>query len=134
MHVSKAISSVFLAFLTLASSTSFMVGMHICSGETKNVALFTKAEACEKEKSLPPCHRHETPDCCQDETVLHEGDDVRYASTQLQIPAPGSVIEQPLVLITEVIPSISVERPRYFNYDPPLRACDLTVEHRVFLI
>jgi hypothetical protein len=124
-----------LALLVLVSSTSFMVGFHICMGEVQNVALFTKADGCEKEKSLPPCHRHMNAPCCEDETILHKGDNFKASIAHYQVVAPAAIdIEQPLILISEVIPSAPISRTKYYNYDPPLRSCDLTVEHQVFLI
>ena len=40
----RFISAVLLAIVVLVSSTSFMVGMHICMGEVQNIALFGKAD------------------------------------------------------------------------------------------
>jgi hypothetical protein len=39
-----------------------------------------------------------------------------------------------MVLVSEIIPGSPIARFRYYYYDPPLRSCDLTVEHQVFLI
>jgi len=134
MKVLKTISSATLICLALVSSTSFMVGMHICGGEIQNVALFSKAEGCEKERQLPPCHRHETPECCQNELIIHEGDDIQNTPTNVQVPALSFVaIEQPFVVLMEIIPATTATH-QHFNYDPPVRTCDLTVEHRTFLI
>lgn len=135
MKAIRSITAVILALLVLVSSTSFMVGMHLCMGEIQKVALFSKADSCEKEQSLPPCHRHTNAPCCEDETVIHDSDDLKasIAHIHLSVPAPVD-IEQPLLLISEVIPSAPLSRVKYFNYDPPLRSCDLTVEHQVFLI
>ena len=131
----KSILSSLLAFLVLMSSTTFMVGVHICSGEIQNIALFSKAEGCEKEKSLPPCHRHETPACCQDETVVHSGDDEQLSASKVQVAALISVdVESPMLLVSEIVPTTPVALFQYSDYDPPLRTCDLTVEHLSFLI
>ena len=49
----KAVKTIFvfaLALLVLVSSTSFMVGIHFCSGEVADMALFTEAEPCAMEK------------------------------------------------------------------------------------
>jgi hypothetical protein len=135
MKTVRSISAILLAVLVLVSSSSFMVGMHICMGEIQNVALFTKADGCEKEKNLPPCHRHQNAPCCDDETIVHRGEDFKASIDQIQIVVPAPFdIEQPLVLISEIIPSAIASRVHYYNYDPPLRPCDLTVEHQVFLI
>jgi hypothetical protein len=135
MRVFRSISSVVLAFMALVSSTSFVIGMHLCQGEVQNIALFTKANACEKEKSLPPCHRHAKNPCCEDETVIHEGNDFKASVEQIQLVTPAPIdIDHPLILISEIIPAAPVARIQYYNYDPPLRSCDLTVEQQVFLI
>ena len=135
MKLLRTISAVALALLVLVSSSSFMVGIHLCAGEVQNVALFTKAEGCEKEQSLPPCHRHTKAPCCEDETVIHKGEDLKASAVHIHIVAPAAMdIEQPLVLISEIIPTAPVSRTHYYNYDPPLRSWDLTVEHQVFLI
>jgi hypothetical protein len=135
MKVFRTISAVVLAFLVLVSSTSFIVGMHICMGEVQNVALFGHADSCQKEKALPPCHRHMKPACCEDETVAHEATDLKASAGHVHIVVPAPVdLEQPLVLISEVIPAAEISRTQYYNYDPPLRSFDLTVSLQVFLI
>jgi hypothetical protein len=121
--------------LVLVSSSSFMVGLHFCGGKIQNVALFDKAPGCEKEKQLPPCHRHETPACCKDTAVIHDGEEFSTAKADVSI-APTFLVEvaQPPVIISEVIQSASISTPRFYNYDPPLRAPNLTVTLEVFLI
>lgn len=124
-----------LASLVMISSTSFMVGMHFCMGEVQNIALFGKAESCQKEKALPACHKHMKPTCCEDETIFHEGTDFKASIEHINLVAPFLMeIEQQVVLISEVIPAASAASTQYYRYDPPLRTCDLTVEHQVFLI
>ena len=106
MKLFRSISVVLFAILVLVSSSSVMVGMHICKGDVKNIALFEKAESCQKEKALPPCHKHMKPACCEDETVYHEGTDFKGSIQHLHIVVPTSVdIEQAVVLISEIIPS-----------------------------
>ena len=135
MKVIHSISTALLAILVLVSSTSFMVGMHICGGELQNVALFGKAESCQKEKALPACHKHMRPACCEDELVYHEGTDFNGSIEHIHIVAPAPMdIELPMIFISEVIPASPTARIQYYNYDPPLRTCDLTVDHQVFLI
>lgn len=135
MKLVRTISALSLVLLVLISSTSFVVGMHICMGEVQNVALFVKAEGCQKEKSLPPCHKHQKPKCCEDETVVHEANDFKASVAHIHIAAPAALdIEYPLVLVSEIVPTAPLARIQYHNYDPPLRSCDLTIEHQVFLI
>lgn len=135
MNIARRSSAILLLMLVLISSTSFMVGMHFCGDELKNVALFDKADGCEREQQLPPCHRHKTPACCQDSSIVHDGDEFNAAKTQVSSSAAFVFeIAQPPVVVSEVISSTEVSTPRYFDYDPPLRAPDLTVTLQVFLI
>jgi hypothetical protein len=134
MKVFKTISSFAMILLVLISATSFKVGMHFCNGEIQNIALLDKAEPCALEKSLPPCHKHQQPACCDDETVIHEGDELQSANTTEIVFALATIDLTPaVVLIAEIIPAVPA-KPNLFDYHPPFRAVDLTVEHRVFLI
>ncbi len=130
----RAILTVAFALLVLFSSSSFMVGMHLCGGHVQNVALFSKAEGCEMEKKLPPCHKQTEP-CCEDETVIHSGEDFNVSATDISpSPVPLWDATLPLVLISEIIPSSPTSRTRFYKYDPPTRAGDITVSLQVFLI
>jgi hypothetical protein len=134
MKLFRSISSIALALLVLLSSTSFMVGMHFCGGHVQDVALFTKAKPCMMEMKTPPCHKQAEP-CCADETIVHKGQEFKASAAQPHLLTPTPIdIEQPSVLISVIIPSITISQTEYFNYDPPLRTQDLTVEHHVFLI
>jgi len=127
--------SIGLALLVIFASSSFSVGLHICAGEIQNIALFGKAEGCEKEKQVPPCHRHQEPACCQDETVTHDSDEFQANAAQFDVsPSAVEYFIPEHIILDEIISSVTVVSPRYYNYDPPLRSCDLTVEHQVFLI
>jgi hypothetical protein len=112
-----------------------MIGMHFCMGKVQNIALFSKADGCEMEKNLPPCHRHAKAPCCEDATVIHKGEDFKTSIAKIHIVAPTPItIDLPLVLISEVIPGAPISRVQFYQYDPPGRSYDLTVEHQVFLI
>ncbi|MEO7989299.1 MAG: hypothetical protein ABI663_07140 [Chryseolinea sp.] len=131
----RSILSSAFAILVLFSSSSFMVGIHLCSGHIQDIAVFSQAEKCAMEKQMPPCHRHETKSCCEDQTIIHDAQDFKGNISQISIAAPPVFdIVQPAVLISEVIPS-SVVSVRYFaDYDPPLPPTDITVDLQVFLI
>lgn len=134
MRTLRPILSLAFAFLVLVSSTSFMVGMHRCGGQVQNVALFTKAEGCTQESKLPPCHRHETPSCCQDVTVIHEHQDFKGEVIQLEFSIGSATdVLVPTVVLAEVAPA-AAERTYSTPYDPPLRSSNRTVALRVFLI
>lgn len=112
-----------------------MVGVHLCSGQIQSIALFTKADDCEMEKRMPPCHKHLVKPCCEDEAIVHTGEDFKVSPTDVTISlVPAADIELPQVLISEIIPSAPASRITFYNYDPPLRSADLTVSYQVFLI
>jgi hypothetical protein len=134
MKFLRTITSLSLALLVLMSSTSFVVGMHICMGEVKDVAVFSKAEGCEMEKRLPPCHKHAKAPCCEDETVVHQGLELKSLDP-IAFGVPLAVeFEAPLTLYSEIIPSSSTSREYYLNYDPPLLLSDRVIQHQVFII
>ncbi len=131
----RSILSAAFAVLVLFSSSSFMIGIHLCSGKIQNIALFSEAAGCENEKKLPPCHRQETVPCCQDETVVHDAQDFKSDVTLMSIAGSAAIdVVQPAVILSEIIPSPSISKARYYSYDPPLRSSDLTVSFQVFLI
>lgn len=134
MKQHRSILSFAFAILVLFSSSSFMVGLHLCSGEIQNIAWFTKAEGCEMEKKMPPCHKHESKPCCEDETIVHDAQDFKGSINQISIVAPIADMAQPAVLIAEIIPSSVISTKHYAYHDPPLRATDITVDLQVFLI
>jgi len=135
MKILKTISAIFLCLLVLFASTSFMVGIHFCGGNIQDISLFSPADKCMNEKQVPPCHKHMTKSCCEDESFFHEGQELKTDITKIQFsPLVPTDIVQPLVLIAEVIPASPLAKVKFFNYDTPLRSYDLTVEHQVFLI
>ncbi len=135
MKTLRSTISIGFALLVLMASSSFSVGLHICSGQLKNIALFGKADGCEKEKQLPPCHRHSTQPCCEDETVIHDSEDFHASASHLDLsPQTAIDIVLPQVILAEIVSTDAIRSPRYYNYDPPLRSCDRTVAHSVFLI
>jgi hypothetical protein len=124
-----------LALLVLVSSTSFMVGLHFCMGEVKSVSLFSKADQCRKATAVkvPSCHKKN--DCCQDQTVVHDGEDFKSTSEQIECSALVSeYVPVTPILISEVIPSSESSRLERTVYDPPAPITDLTVSLSVFLI
>ena len=130
----RTISSIALAFLVLVSSSSFMVGMHFCKGEIKHLALFTNADGCEKEKELPPCHKHLASPCCDDESIIHEGKGFKASTSDILIAGPVVDIDIPAIIIAEIIPTARAKKATFYNYDPPIRSLDLTVTYREFLL
>jgi len=135
MKIFRPIVSITLALLVLVSSTSFVVGIHVCMGQVQNVTLFTKAEGCGMEQNVPPCHKTTTKPCCEDETIVHKSSELKASVDQLQI-TPITPVDAvlPHMVMAEIIPAYDFISATYHSYDPPLRSCDLILEHHVFLI
>ena len=133
MKFCRPILSLGFAALVFVSGSSFMVGLHFCGGKVQNIALFSKADGCDREKQLPPCHKHETPPCCQDETVVHQGQDFKNTITEISFSTPLIAELSAPVLISEIISS-NTSSSSYTYYDPPCRTRDLVVSLQVFLI
>lgn len=135
MTAIRKISALILALLVLFSSTSFMLGIHVCMGKVQNIAVFSKAQGCEMEKKIPACHRHLTKPCCEDETLVHEAGDFHASVDKIQLSTPLPLfIETSRLLIAEIVPSAVLQNVKYYNYDPPLLSQNLTIAHRVFII
>lgn len=135
MKYFRIISTIVFCLMVFISSSSFIIGLHFCSGNIQDMAFLNNAQSCINENIVPPCHRQESKPCCEDETIVHEGQGFK-ASIHKIIIAPALVfdIDQVALLISEIIPSAPLSRVRYYHYDPPLRSSDLTVALQVFLI
>ena len=131
----RTISILALVLLVMLSSSNFMVGIHFCSGEIRNIGILVKAEACEKEQSQPPCHRHMTATCCEDETIVHQGKELKPSVSHFHAaaPLPIDVVDINL-LVSELIPASSISRAYYLLYDPPRASADITIRNQTFLI
>lgn len=99
-----------------------------------DVALFSKAKPCAMHQ-IPACHQHETKSCCEDESIVHDGQDFKVSSSEISFSSFSALeIELPGILIAEIIPTAPIAQVLYQQYDPPLRSLDLTLSLRVFLI
>lgn len=134
MNTFRAISAILLTALLLVSSTRIVVGVHLCGGEVQDFALFSKGETCEEEEKIPPCHRPAVADCCDNEIMVHEANEFKSASFDASLQPVDVELLSSAVVVAEIIPGFSVPQGKYVLYDPPLRSCDLTVQHCVYLI
>lgn len=132
----RSILSCAFAILVLFSSTNFMVGIHLCAGHVQQVAIFTKTVGCDENKKMPPCYKHESKSCCENETIVHDAKDFKGNVTQTNIAAPPVLdVIVPATFIAEIIPSSSASASRlYADYHPPIRSIDVTIDLQVFLI
>lgn len=131
----KTILTAALSLLVLLSSSSFVIGIHLCSGQVQHVGIFTQAQVCEKESDVPPCHPVAKKTCCEDQAIVHPGDDIKPSLSAIHIPAAQALdIANLHVVVSEIIPGTPLPQYLFADYDPPLRADDITIAHRVLLI
>lgn len=98
------------------------------------MSLFTKADGCDKEKNLPPCHKDLSAPCCDDATILHEGEGFKAADASVVVSPITSVdIESSHIVLAEVVPSF-IKNTSLSAYDPPLRSRDRIIDLQVFNI
>jgi len=131
----RSISSVVFAMLVLFSSSSFVIGIHLCAGHVQDIAIFTHAEDCGMAAAIPVCHRSGAKPCCENEAIVHQGDDFKASANGVMLPDVQAIdLELPHVLLSEIIPSLQLTTAQFYNYDPPLPQTDRTVSLQVFLI
>lgn len=135
MNVFRSISSIVLALLVLLASSSFYVGVHVCGGTVKAVALLQEADGC-GHQSLPPCHRKLMDGCCENDVVSHDAQDIKGDISFTTIPAISSTdIIHNTVLIAEVVPAFDGEPTFYTSDSPPgVLRNDIVISTHSFLI
>ena len=73
--------------------------------------------------------------CCDDEVVAYQGQGFDHQNLTINTVAPAFVmIAPPVVLLSEVIPSVANIPQTDTYYDPPLPAIDRVVSLQTFLI
>ena len=125
-----------LAVLTLSASTTFSMGIHFCGGQLESISVVSAAEPCGMQKSLPPCHRQMTPSCCEDHTIVHDGDEfnsTQSISTDLDLATEKIIPE--FIFLYDLQPELFLmASTSYAASDPPLITCDRSVTFRTLLI
>lgn len=141
--------SIFLSSIILLGSMQLRVGMHLCGGELKDMALFGKAEACShgaadahEDENIPACHRHlfakkkKKDGCCNDLEVVIETLDITSVVSGYQKIVEQSWVALPIewFQMEEVFKPAVLQRKKYLNYKPPLIFRDIPVLTQTFLI
>ena len=129
--------SCLMAFLLLASTTSWTIGKHYCMGHLVDVSLFEEAEDCGMAMTTSESDNLLISDensCCNDELIVVEGQD------DLQLSFENISVDQQLFLVAFTysyfnLVEISSERPLLNEYyPPPLIVKDIQLLDEVFLI
>ncbi len=101
-------------------------------GKVDSVSLSANVERCAK-ASLPACHKHQS-DCCQDETISHDGDDFKLTHINFNTESTAIITIAPVVLVSEIIPAVKLKTFYFRLDDHPLVTEDLHIALQVFRI
>ena len=95
------------------------VGVHVCGGTVKAVALLQEADGC-GHQTLPPCHRKMMDGCCENDVVTHDAQDIKGDGSLISIPAHSSTdIVHNSILLAEIIPAFESNAITYPTDSPP---------------
>ncbi|RFN58944.1 HYC_CC_PP family protein [Marixanthomonas ophiurae] len=133
------ILSFFLAVFILFSTSSFTVDMHFCCNKLVDMAFFSKAESCmeaakKKDTNSKQCTSIQEKDCCDNQTIVKEGDDTfKKSNTILEI--------ETLVFLNtffntyiNLFEGLEENVISFKTYRPPLLSTDIIILNETFLI
>ena len=129
--------SVAMAFLLLASTTSWTVEKHYCMGHLVDMAFFGHAETCGMEMDSSDDFDSEVKDeksCCSDEIIAMDGQD------DLKISFNDISLDQQLFLVAfthsylNLFQELEGQAVPHKQYPPPTLVKDIHVLDQVFLI
>ena len=136
VSATKRIVALTLAVLTLSASTTFSMGIHFCGGELESISVITAPQPCGMQKDLPPCHRQMTPSCCEDETIIHDGNEFSHSqslSADLDFSTAKFIPE--FTFLYDLTTDLSGNTAHVFHApDPPPATVDRAVVFRSLLI
>lgn len=134
MTFNRRIAAFTLSLLTLVSSSSFSIGMHLCGGHLQDISVISEPAPCPMEQNLPPCHRNSVNTCCKDISVVHNADEfndeIREIAQATPVPVPA---------VAPILISVIASAPTDFNTSvvrdtgPPLPG-DRIIRFRTILI
>jgi hypothetical protein len=127
-----------LASLVLIASMGVTINLHLCAGQVKSVAFFTKAQPCQDlQKSCDDARHHlKSNGCCEEESIALKGNE-----TNAEVKTPTS-LSPSFNLLVVILPVLyyftgidySIATPRYAHYKPPLIKRDITILVQSFQI
>ncbi|WP_128758209.1 HYC_CC_PP family protein [Leeuwenhoekiella aequorea] len=131
--------SFFLAVFILFSTSSFTVDMHFCCNKLVDMAFFSKAESCmeivqKKDNNSKQCTSIQEKSCCDNQTIVKEGDDTfKKSNTILEIDT--------LVFINtffntyiNLFEGLEENVISFKTYRSPLLSTDIIILNETFLI
>ena len=137
IEIIRKILSIAMAFLLLASTTSWTVGKHYCMGHLMDVSFFAHAEDCGmdmmvSDEDISPMEGQDS--CCNDEIIVVDG------QNDLKISFNDIKIDQHEFLVAFTYSYFSLFEIRSERsvlseyYPPPILVKDIQLLDKVFLI
>lgn len=121
-----------MAFLLLASTTSWAVDKHICMGHLVDIALFKDAEGCGM--NMGPEMEGMEEGCCSDELIVVCGqDDLKLSHSELTMDQQVFIAAFTLSYIG-LFESYPERNILFKEYSPPLLIRDIQILDQTFLI
>ena len=133
------ILSLFLAAFILLSTTSFTVNMHFCCNQLVDMAFFSKAELCKdkvqkKDSPFKQCTSIQEKDCCDNQTIVKEGDDTfKKSSTVLEVDTLV-FLNTFIYTYVNLFEGLDKNVVPFKHYKPPLLFKDMQIINKTFLI
>ena len=127
----NTITSIFLSFLLLLSTTGFTINKHFCGGHMVAVQFFSTEEpesCCDGMDNMPA-------GCCHNETDYYQLDETfNLAKVSFEI-APNFVFTFiKHIVLNDLFTSTDTYKAKYLHYKPPLIELDIPVLIQSFLL
>lgn len=130
----RKIAALLLAVLTLASSSTFAVGLHFCGDHLANISLSATPEPCDMQKEIPPCHRQMKSSCCKDQSIQHEGNEFSGFNKKFELNSFDFILPRLRFLYQVEHTSLQSFGFSLEHAEPPLPAINHSIQFRMLLI
>jgi len=133
LKILQSIIALFIAALTLFSTTGVRISQHWCGDRLINATIWGDAEPCSHAKSNGEveCPVHGImkvgKKCCSEREVMVEGGDEDYEFSSFLISFPDFQIDLPAAMRIEKQFVVHSTKDHFRNHSPPL------IESRIFL-
>ncbi|OBX23361.1 MULTISPECIES: HYC_CC_PP family protein [unclassified Bizionia] len=133
------ILSFFLAVSILFSTSSFAVDMHFCCNKLVDIAFFSKAESCmdivqKKDDNLKQCSSIQEKDCCDNQSIVKEGDDTFKKSNTILETETIVFLNTFVYSYINLFKGLDENAISFRAYRPPLLSTDIIILNETFLI
>lgn len=119
---------IFLAVVTLFSSTGVVLNSHVCQGNAKDMEMCSSSDGCDSGDDFSCAnHRHHCDDnCCTNHRNYFKlKQDQQLTSFDFQVPVPQPNFIVAIAVPVEILPGKSQLWPSYLSFKPPIVEPDI---------